>query len=202
MKSPGFYIEDFVHIETMDKEDVSEVKQCTSFRPSFRPVGTAPPIPRRSPNTRRILHGLLILMTFLTRVAFGQISGSTASEYVAWLGGAGAKNMGTGPSNSFPAVRAFHNMFADPQARCFYIFGGHGLASGTMNRYNDVWSLNMLTKSWSLIALPANAQGSYGSKGVPCSTCFPPSRSYAAGAFDETAKIFYIFGGQNGRRSF
>ena len=166
---------------------------------------------RKIRGTSRPTLVLLLLVTLLfPAVVLGQAAMSSSGmtipvANIAWVGGVGEPNVFTGPYNGYPGVRAYHNMFADVEARCFYIFGGETMVEGTSKHYNDVWSYDLVKHRWTLLAprsVTVDAQGSYGPRGVSNSLYVPPSRSYAAGAYDQTAKTFFIFGGLTGMMLF
>ena len=157
-----------------------------------------------SRNTRRTQTDVYTRLSLLLLACFSCISAIGSAQFVeqvTWIGGTSEKNMGTPQDKSFPATRAYHNMFLDSQSNNIYIFGGEAYQGGRV-LYNDMWVFSLTSLTWTLFATPPSTPkdnvGTYCPVGIPGPTCFPPSRSYAAGVYDEANKQFYLFGGTGG----
>ena len=91
-------------------------------------------------------------------------------------------------SDESPSARGRYTLAYDAQGRRALLFGGRWREANTTGLYdlhNDLWQFDFVTRSWSLLH---DGEGDA-----------PAGRYYPAGAWDEQAQTFYMWGGATNR---
>jgi N-acetylneuraminic acid mutarotase len=101
------------------------------------------------------------------------------------------------PSGTYtPGGRQWTTYWKSPTGD-FYLFGGRGLASGTLSGWNnDMWKYSVSANTWAWVS-GSNAisqHGVYGTQGVPSTTNVPGARHGSAGWIDGMGDL-WLFGG-------
>ena len=106
------------------------------------------------------------------------------------------------PAN-IPGQRAFASSWTDLDGN-FWLFGGSGIASGTVldaGSLNDLWEFKPSINQWAWVsgsnAVPlqlGGQAGQYGTLGMPAPANVPGARSYAASWTDRAGNL-WLFGG-------
>lgn len=128
---------------------------------------------------------------------------STASGEWTWVGGASAPNQkgvyGTqgvpAPANA-PGGRTASATWTDANGN-LWLFGGEGYDSvGTYGWLNDLWEYSPATHEWTWIggSDTTQAQGVYGTRGVPAPSNVPGARAYEPAWTDSSGNV-WLFGG-------
>jgi hypothetical protein len=118
------------------------------------------------------------------------VSGSNTSGAAIY----GAKGVAA-PSNT-PGARGGAVSWVDSSGN-FWLFGGGAVNSGGQpTDLNDLWEFNPTSKEWMWVrgSSTANAQGVYGTLGVPATSNVPGARATSVSWTDKSGN-FWLFGG-------
>lgn len=96
-----------------------------------------------------------------------------------------------------PAARYGSMIWSMPRSELIYIYGGES----NQGRFNDFWSLNITSRSWTLLS--GNPHSSrrpvshtvFGTQGVESTQAQPNDRSLAMTFYDKDLLQFYMYGG-------
>jgi N-acetylneuraminic acid mutarotase len=127
----------------------------------------------------------------------------TTSEWT-WVTGSGSQvagsygvygTLGVPATTNTPGSRSGAVTWTDSSGN-LWLFGGYGDASSGIGLLNDLWEFNPTTSEWTWVSgsNSANAQGVYGTQGVPASTNVPGARNLAV-SWTVSNGNFWIFGG-------
>jgi len=124
---------------------------------------------------------------FNNNIEFTWIGGSnsTSSQYGVY----GTK--GVSASTNMPGSRYGAASWTDRNGD-FWVFGGHGYASGGLGDLNDLWKWDGSDWTWIGGSSSINQFGNYGTKGVSSSSNWPGSRQGVAYALDNEGNRFYL----------
>ena len=107
--------------------------------------------------------------------------------------------IGVSAPTNIPAARQFGSASWTDAQDNLWMFGGDGWAPPNQNgSFADMWKYNTTTNEWTWINGPqgVNQPGSYGTKGVPSPTNYPPSRMEVSASWVDQNGKFWMFGGQ------
>ena len=127
----------------------------------------------------------------------------TTSEWT-WVTGSGSQvagsygvygTQGVPASTNVPGSRSDAVTWTDSSGN-LWLFGGYGSALSGSGLLNDLWEFDPTTKEWTWVSgsNSANAQGVYGTQGVPAATNVPGARNLAVSWADSNGN-FWLFGG-------
>lgn len=118
----------------------------------------------------------------------------------AWMSGSNATGqagdygtLGTSAPTNIPGARYGGNAWF--AADKLWLFGGQGFST-VQERYNDLWSYDVLTGMWTWITGSdlADQNGTYGTMGVPSASGVPGARQASANWVDDN-EVFWLYGG-------
>jgi hypothetical protein len=181
---------------------------------NFTPPPTTPPNPpvfdsdspggRKYPSTWTDLSGNLWLFggDGYTYTAQGALAFPLSDLWVYkgtqnYFGGDSVQNFWTNvlppnASSPVPSNRTGAVTWTDA-AGDLWLFGGQ---DAFLTFLNDLWKYNISSNTWTLVAVGAGSNGSYGTQGTPSAANFPGARWGASGRLDTATGLVWLFGGQ------
>ncbi|MCA9555856.1 MAG: hypothetical protein KC933_37855 [Myxococcales bacterium] len=104
---------------------------------------------------------------------------------------------------SQPTPRLFHVSALDTKRNRLWVFGGGGVDSFTTadDFFNDLWSLDLATETWSKVPDAPTCRNDAACGGAPCvnGTCNTPATRIKGGlVYDEAGDRLVLFGGHDG----
>ena len=121
-----------------------------------------------------------------------------------WLKGANTANQwstygtqGVPASSNVPGGRFCQAYWTDKFGQ-FWMFGGQGWATSSLNDLNDLWRYDVCTNNWIWMkgSTTVNQQGTYGTQLVPAATNIPGSRIYNNFWTDKNGRELWLIGGE------
>jgi N-acetylneuraminic acid mutarotase len=154
--------------------------------------------------SRRILCISSWVFSFAIVTAPGStVAQTTAPNQWTWISGSDLMyqsgvygTMGTPSANNFPGSRSNTSQWIDENGN-LWLFGGLGVSSSKpWGELNDLWVFDPATAQWTWKSgsSSANAQGTYGTLGLPDGSNVPGARFNAASGSDKNGNL-WLFGG-------